>query len=113
MRRCAVSGNTLLGNGVDRVLNVGPGVGHTCPEELERLAEGIDVGGVPLDARPETNVASKVQKVKQKSARSQCCVVDGHIDGVECENPVFFAIGISEPKTCLTFWFVRSACPFA
>ena len=49
----------------------------------------LEISVVPLDVRPETRVATQVQEVGRKSARSQYCVVDGHLDVVECENPVF------------------------
>ena len=56
---------------------------------VEGLAEGVGVGVVSLDFRPGARVVTHVQEVGRKSARSQCCVVDGHLAGAECENPVF------------------------
>ena len=56
----ACLGNAFLGNGGERISNVGP---H---EGLERLAEGVVVG-----VRPETWVVTQVQEVARKSARSQ------------------------------------------
>ena len=55
-------GNAFLGNGGERVSNVGPGVGHSGHEGLERLAEGVDVGVVALDVGPETWVVPKFRK---------------------------------------------------
>ena len=81
--------NAFLGNGGERISHGGPGIGHSCHEGLERLAEGVDVGVVSLDVRPETRVVTQGQKIWRKSASSQNCVVDGHLDVVECVNPVF------------------------
>ena len=71
-------------------------VSNLCvTKDLERLAAGVDVGVVSLDVGPETRVITQVQKVGWKSACSQYCVVDGHLDVVECENP-FLAFSKSD-----------------
>ena len=60
-------GNAFLGNGGERVSNVGPGVGYSCHEGLERLAEGGDIGVDSFDFGPETRFVTQVQEVWRKS----------------------------------------------